>query len=89
MSGLSFRPRPIDISKPIPIIRADSEDYEEIIKLAVTVPKIATGMDPEDEEVRRRPRHSAFRGPSTNTNRTHRTHRTRAHRTRRTRGYNG
>lgn len=50
MSGLSFRPRPIDISKPIPIIRADSEDYEEIIKLAVTVPKIATGMDPEDEE---------------------------------------
>jgi hypothetical protein len=51
MSGLSFRPRPIDISKPIPIIRADSEDYEEIIKLAVTVPKIATGMDPEDEEV--------------------------------------
>lgn len=51
MSGLSFRPRPIDISKPIPIIRADSVDYEEIIKLAVTVPKIATGMDPEDEEV--------------------------------------
>jgi hypothetical protein len=55
MSALSFRPRPIDISKPIPIIRDDCEDYEEIIKLAVTVPKIATGMDPEDEEVRTAP----------------------------------
>ncbi len=49
MSGLSFRPRPIDINKQMPIIR--EENVGEDIGVFRSVPKIATGMEPEDEEV--------------------------------------
>ncbi|KAL6047693.1 putative High mobility group protein B3 [Balamuthia mandrillaris] len=46
MSGLTFRPRPIDITKLMPIVRADfSEDG-----VHRGVPQMPTGMDPEDEE---------------------------------------
>jgi len=49
MSNLTFRPRPLDIHKQMPIVRTDADfDYEGVSR---SVPQMPTGMDPEDEEV--------------------------------------
>jgi len=52
MNSLSFRPRPIDINKSIPIIRKEiDEDEAEPSGLALrSLPLMPTGMDAEDEE---------------------------------------
>jgi len=49
-SNLAFRPRPIDINKPLPIIRQEVEDEDVPTGISRSVPKMPTGMDPEDEE---------------------------------------
>jgi hypothetical protein len=49
LSNLAFRPRPIDVNRPIPIIRHEIED-EESAGVSRSVPKMPTGMEHEDEE---------------------------------------
>lgn len=52
MSGiinLQFRPRPIDINRPLPIIRGAINEQEGCVR---GVPSLPTGMEPEEEEVR-------------------------------------
>jgi hypothetical protein len=48
-SGLSFRPRPIDVDKKVPIVRRDVE-LEEPEGISRSVPEMPTGMEAEDEE---------------------------------------
>ncbi len=51
MAGLSFRPRPIEPLIPIPIrIGLDDED-EDACAITRTVPRLATGMEEEEENV--------------------------------------
>ncbi|KAF2078215.1 hypothetical protein CYY_000505 [Polysphondylium violaceum] len=45
---ISFRPRPIDISKPLPIIRHEIEDDESSVSRMV--PMLPTGMESQEEE---------------------------------------
>jgi hypothetical protein len=53
ISGLSFRPRPIDVNKTIPIIRKELEveDPELTGVISRSLPLMPTGMEAEDEEV--------------------------------------
>eukprot|EP01132_Coremiostelium_polycephalum_P002347 gene2347-2895_t len=44
---ISFRPRPIDINKPLPIVRTSLDDDESNISRAV--PILPTGMEPQEE----------------------------------------
>jgi hypothetical protein len=48
MSNLAFRPRQIDVNKPLPIIRQEIEDDESGVSRSV--PKMGTGMEHEEEE---------------------------------------
>lgn len=52
INGLSFRPRPIDVNRSIPIIRKelDEEDIETTGVVARSLPMMPTGMEAEDEE---------------------------------------
>lgn len=52
INGLSFRPRPIDVNRSIPIIRKelDEEDVETTGVVARSLPMMPTGMEAEDEE---------------------------------------
>ena len=52
MSGLSFRPRPIDVNRHIPIIRKEieGEDVELTGVISRSLPLMPTGMEAEDEE---------------------------------------
>ena len=54
MSKLSFRARALDSSKPLPVYNArevpDLSDYQAINR---TVPQMPTGMEKEEETVRR------------------------------------
>lgn len=53
MSGLPFRPRPIDVNKQIPIIRQDLEevDADDIEFAESRLPQMPTGMEAEEEKV--------------------------------------
>jgi hypothetical protein len=56
MSNLpfQFRPRPIDINKAIPIVRKEiNPDELEPGLISRGVPQMPTGMEAEDEEVRK------------------------------------
>jgi len=52
MSALPFRPRPIDVDKPLPIIRHDLPELEvqDLIETARTLPQMPTGMEAEEEK---------------------------------------
>lgn len=58
MSNLSFRPRPIDVNRAIPIFtdadaeELDDRDYGSVSGLSRSVPQMPTGMEAEEEEVR-------------------------------------
>lgn len=53
MSRPSFRPRPIDLSKPLPIIKTSKDlRHEDDIVVNRALPAIATGVDPAEEEER-------------------------------------
>lgn len=53
MSRPSFRPRPIDLNKPLPIIKSSKDlRHEDDVLVSRTLPAMATGMDPAEEEER-------------------------------------
>jgi hypothetical protein len=52
MSGTSFRPRPLDVNRPIPVIRKEVED-DDMITISRSVPELPTGMDMAEEAVMR------------------------------------
>jgi len=49
----SFRPRPIDLNKPLPIVKTtkDLKHDEDNVAVARALPAMATGVDPTEEEV--------------------------------------
>jgi hypothetical protein len=51
MSNLSFRPRPLDVTKPIPIIRKELEEDPYDAAIGRTVPLMPTGMEEAEEAV--------------------------------------
>lgn len=53
MSRPSFRPRPIDLSKPLPIIKSSKDlRNEDDVVVNRALPTIATGVDPAEEQER-------------------------------------
>lgn len=53
MSRPSFRPRPIDLTKPLPIIKTSKDlRNEDDVVVNRALPTIATGVDPAEEEER-------------------------------------
>lgn len=53
MSRPSFRPRPIDLTKPLPIIKSSKDlRNEDDVVVNRALPTIATGVDPAEEEER-------------------------------------
>lgn len=51
MSRPSFRPRPIDLAKPLPIIKSSKDlRNEDDVVVNRALPTIATGVDPAEEE---------------------------------------
>jgi len=53
MSRPSFRPRPIDYSKPLPIIKTSKDlRNEDDVVVNRALPAVATGVDPAEEEER-------------------------------------
>lgn len=49
----SFRPRPIDLAKPLPIIKSSKDlRHEDDVVVNRALPTIATGVDPSEEEER-------------------------------------
>lgn len=49
----SFRPRPIDLTKPLPIIKSSKDlRHEDDVVVNRALPTIATGVDPSEEEER-------------------------------------
>ena len=53
MSRPSFRPRPIDHGKPLPIIKSSKDlRNEDDVVVSRSLPAIATGVDPSEEEER-------------------------------------
>lgn len=49
----SFRPRPIDTSKPLPIIKSSADlRHEDDVVVARALPTIASGVDPTEEQER-------------------------------------
>lgn len=53
MSRPSFRPRPIDYAKPLPIIKSSKDlRNEDDVVVNRALPAIATGVDPAEEEER-------------------------------------
>ena len=54
MSKLSFRARALDATKPLPIYHADElPDLSEYNTINRTVPQMPTGMEKEEETVRK------------------------------------
>jgi len=49
MSNLSFRPRALDVTRPIPIIRKELEDEIDIGSMGRTMPEMPTGMEDHEE----------------------------------------
>lgn len=53
MSRPSFRPRPIDLTKPLPIIKSSKDlRNEDDVVVNRALPAVATGVDPAEEEER-------------------------------------
>mmetsp|Transcript_12366 Transcript_12366/g.37715 ORF Transcript_12366/g.37715 Transcript_12366/m.37715 type:complete len:576 (+) Transcript_12366:152-1879(+) len=54
MSRPSFRPRPIDLNKALPIVKTnrDLKHDEDSVTVARALPAMATGVDPNEEEER-------------------------------------
>jgi len=50
MANLSFRPRPLDVNKKIPIFRTEIEDAIDI-GIGRSVPLLPTGMEEAEEAV--------------------------------------
>jgi hypothetical protein len=51
MANLSFRPRPIDINKEIPIITEEIDDFDMVVSRSV--PTLHHGMEDHEAEVAR------------------------------------
>lgn len=55
MSKLSFRARALDAAKPLPIYRnKDLPDLNDCVSINRAVPQMPTGMEKEEESVRKR-----------------------------------
>ena len=54
MSRPSFRPRPIDLNKALPIVKSNRDLKHDVdsVTVARALPAMATGVDPIEEEVR-------------------------------------
>jgi hypothetical protein len=52
MAGLSFRPRQIDIDRPLPIFRREMEGEQSLAMISRSVPEFSTGMEKEEEHER-------------------------------------
>ncbi len=50
MSGTSFRPRQLDVNRPIPVIRKEVED-DDMMTISRGVPELPTGMEMAEEAV--------------------------------------
>lgn len=52
MANLAFRPRPIDVNRPLPIVRGELVEDESSAGYVVNrgVPELPSGMEPEEEE---------------------------------------
>ena len=51
MAALSMRARPVDNSKPLPILLAEDVDLKEATSVQRSLPQVSTGMEKEEEEV--------------------------------------
>jgi enhancer of polycomb-like protein len=52
MAAVQMRARPVDNSKPLPILLAeDVPDIHEATSVQRSLPQMATGMEKEEEEV--------------------------------------